>query len=185
MCNARNHSSGCTCGFGGDGHLGGGGNRNSSTRVIIRLASSYTITKTLTWQQNISEDFCKPSKCPRCGASVYFVRHNGGNVWLDSLGAPWPKHACFDDDIPSIIRHQLVEEKRTVFGVVMTVALIESSEDSIITVKCHNNKTITVKIGSQGDITKWLGRLVSVKEFGLLIGLSDYFGNQIEGIRHT
>jgi hypothetical protein len=24
------------------------------------------------------------------------VEHNGGNVWLDVLAPPWPKHSCFD-----------------------------------------------------------------------------------------
>jgi hypothetical protein len=27
---------------------------------------------------------------------VFFIRHNGGSVWVDELGWPWPKHACFD-----------------------------------------------------------------------------------------
>ena len=35
--------------------------------------------------------------CPKCDCKVYFVRHNSGSVWLDSLGDPWPKHPCFDD----------------------------------------------------------------------------------------
>jgi hypothetical protein len=27
---------------------------------------------------------------------VFFIRHNGGNVWVDPpLGWPWPKHSCF------------------------------------------------------------------------------------------
>jgi hypothetical protein len=37
------------------------------------------------------------TKCPRCLASVYFLRNNGGSIWLESLGWPWPKHGCFDD----------------------------------------------------------------------------------------
>lgn len=36
--------------------------------------------------------------CPNCTEQVYFVRHNGGCVWLDELGDPWPKHGCFIDD---------------------------------------------------------------------------------------
>ncbi len=36
--------------------------------------------------------------CPKCSASVYFVKHNGGAVWFDSLGPPWEKHPCFADD---------------------------------------------------------------------------------------
>jgi len=46
------------------------------------------------------ENGCWPTRCPKCHAPVYFVRHNGGCVWLDSLGHPWPKHPCFDDDLP-------------------------------------------------------------------------------------
>lgn len=43
------------------------------------------------------EDFCHSTRCPICHASVYFIRHNGGCVWVDELGWPWPKHPCFDD----------------------------------------------------------------------------------------
>ncbi len=46
------------------------------------------------------EDYCHPTTCPRCRASVFFIRHNGGSVWVDELGWPWPKHACFDDPEP-------------------------------------------------------------------------------------
>lgn len=42
------------------------------------------------------DDFCRRTKCPVCEARVYFVRHNGGSIWFDSLGWPWPKHQCFD-----------------------------------------------------------------------------------------
>lgn len=38
------------------------------------------------------------TRCPRCSRMVYFVRHNGGSVWFDELGLPWPKHPCFDAD---------------------------------------------------------------------------------------
>lgn len=43
------------------------------------------------------EDVCHPTRCPKCGTDVFFVRHNGGSVWLDDLCWPWPKHACFDN----------------------------------------------------------------------------------------
>jgi hypothetical protein len=41
---------------------------------------------------------CVPSRCPKCRHDVFFVRHNGGAVWFDELGWPWPKHACFDGE---------------------------------------------------------------------------------------
>jgi hypothetical protein len=43
------------------------------------------------------EDICYTTDCPECGAEVYFIRHNGGSVWVDPpLGWPWPKHPCMD-----------------------------------------------------------------------------------------
>jgi hypothetical protein len=29
---------------------------------------------------------------------VYYVEHNGGSVWFNELGPPWPKHPCFDGE---------------------------------------------------------------------------------------
>ena len=46
-----------------------------------------------TWGSTSS--YAAPTRCPKCKDSIYFVRHNGGCVWLDELGWPWPKHACF------------------------------------------------------------------------------------------
>jgi phage FluMu protein Com len=42
------------------------------------------------------EGFTAEVHCPKCRRLVYFVRHNGGSVWLDELGQPWPKHPCYD-----------------------------------------------------------------------------------------
>jgi len=47
------------------------------------------------------EGIAHPTKCPRCKGSVFFLRNNGGSVWLDSLGWPWPKHPCFENDAPT------------------------------------------------------------------------------------
>src|ERR1035438_6996260 len=43
------------------------------------------------------------ARCPVCGASVYFYQSpNGGRVFFDDLGPPWPKHPCTDNPI---VRH--------------------------------------------------------------------------------
>jgi len=49
-------------------------------------------------QNNTLADFVTPNaQCPVCGAAVFFIRpQNGGNLWLDSMGPPWPKHPCMD-----------------------------------------------------------------------------------------
>lgn len=44
------------------------------------------------------------TSCPVCGGGVYFVEYNGGCVWLDALGPPWPKHGCFDDQTKPVDR---------------------------------------------------------------------------------
>ena len=49
-------------------------------------------------------DCCRRTLCPRCRLHyVFFVRHNGGSIWFDYLGPPWPQHACFEKvDRPEI-----------------------------------------------------------------------------------
>ena len=90
MCNAWNHPDDCTCGFGGEGHLGrGGGGFGGGWWRFHRQPPE------VDWAWR--DSYAAPTTCPRCGERVYFVRHNGGCVWLDELGWPWPKHECFDD----------------------------------------------------------------------------------------
>src|SRR5437867_9011938 len=93
MCNAYNHPPGCTCGWGGDGHAGQSYGGGSWSRASHLTSTHYSYGATREWRQR---DFTRPSHCPECGADVFFIRHNGGSVWVDELGWPWPKHACFD-----------------------------------------------------------------------------------------
>jgi hypothetical protein len=54
-----------------------------------------------------SESFCWRTTCPIRGCyPVYFVRHNGGSVWFNHLGQPWPKHSCF---VELEIRNELLD----------------------------------------------------------------------------
>lgn len=46
-----------------------------------------------TWR--FKDDFCAQATCRRCGASVFFIQHNGGSVVVDELGWPWPRHGCY------------------------------------------------------------------------------------------
>lgn len=95
MCNAWNHPPGCNCGWGGDGHFGGGGGWSGG--ATLPTVEPFTHREgALTSYRYERSDFCRPTTCPECGADVYFLRHNGGSVWLDELGWPWPKHGCFD-----------------------------------------------------------------------------------------
>lgn len=45
------------------------------------------------------ESYTNPNaSCPICGAAVFFYQSpNGGRVFFDNLGWPWPKHPCTDN----------------------------------------------------------------------------------------
>jgi hypothetical protein len=84
MCNAYNHPSWCMCGWGGEGYEGVGrsGNIWSWHAGIRTLYPSYVNPN---------------ATCPACHASVYFYQSpDGGRVYFDDLGPPWPKHPCTD-----------------------------------------------------------------------------------------
>lgn len=99
MCNAWNHPSNCKCGWGGEGHLGKSGSQSQHGTYIVfpdvpRIIHAY-------------ESFVNPNaSCPVCGESVFFYQsNNGGRVYFDELGPPWPKHPCTSNKaIPSPLR---------------------------------------------------------------------------------
>lgn len=46
----------------------------------------------------------RPSSCPVCGDPVFFfLADNGGRVFFDELGPPWPKHPCTVHDNQEIL----------------------------------------------------------------------------------
>lgn len=94
MCNAWNHTKDCTCGFGGDGHLGGGWGNYSS--VITKEFIDQIVENHKQSVKNEYDSFIIPNAiCPICGASVFFYQSPyGGRVFFDELQPPWPKHPC-------------------------------------------------------------------------------------------
>lgn len=100
MCNAWNHPASCTCGWGGEGHLG---RRSYGTSQYSRQAPA-------TWSAR-DRTSSHETRCPVCGAVVYFVRpQNGGAVWFDELGWPWPKHGCMADSSSESARWTAVRQ---------------------------------------------------------------------------
>lgn len=94
MCNAWNHPPSCTCGWGGEGHAGRRTSSSSDNHWVPPINLSY-------------ESFTNPNAaCPVCGAPVFFYRSpEGGSVFFDELGPPWPKHPCTDNaSVPARLR---------------------------------------------------------------------------------
>lgn len=55
-------------------------------------------TERILKQYLLKNEYCYPTRCKNCNAQVFFIRHNGGAVYFDALGFPWPKHPCYADD---------------------------------------------------------------------------------------
>lgn len=98
MCNAWNHAPGCTCGFGGEGHLGRspgnfGLNRysyHSRLESPTRVASSWKLTE-------LGHHLTFETQCWWCDAWVFFhTNGNGDCVLFDELGPPWLVHECWE-----------------------------------------------------------------------------------------
>jgi hypothetical protein len=86
MCNAWNHPPGCACGWG----WGYGSEKafsNNQTTQVKKYNYGY-------------ESFTRNAMCPVCGSKVFFYQSsNGGRVFFDELGPPWPKHPCTDNKL--------------------------------------------------------------------------------------
>ena len=89
MCNAWNHPQNCTCGFGGEGHTG--------RRVSHSLHSSNKSYGVPPIKPALESYVIPNAECPVCGDLVFFYQSpDGGRVFFDELGPPWPKHPCTD-----------------------------------------------------------------------------------------
>lgn len=100
MCNSKNHPPGCTCGFGGDGHLGRRGSSSYSYIPSITQSSDAFLEQYPEFKKahRVTACFVNPNaRCPVCGESVYYYQNDhGSRVFFDELGPPWPKHPCTD-----------------------------------------------------------------------------------------
>lgn len=115
MCNARNHPPGCNCGWGQGWQSGGYGSSggrssffweelNASRATSSSSYSSAPAPVVSTSHKNTNTNVlggpwvAPNSTCPVCGQCVYFYKlENGGQVYFDELGPPWPKHVCTDN----------------------------------------------------------------------------------------
>ena len=121
---------------------------------------------------SLSDDFCRPTKCPLCGATVFFIRHNGGSVWLDPpLGWPWPKHACFDDgpaysSVMKVAASSTARAPKSQLGVVYCVES-HSADETVLLIKRADGKTFRLRV--VGSLMSLLGEVVGFSEGSKLL----------------
>lgn len=100
MCNAYNHPSYCTCGWGGWTSFVRPSDKagNASVNFWRSMWSSGRLARYETYT-------CPNCTCWICGAKVFFYQSPfGGRVFFDELGPPWPRHACFAKTDSALIK---------------------------------------------------------------------------------
>ena len=93
-CNAWNHAHDCDCGFGGQ----------AAGVVSAEERAAASGLKWLGGHSPAFESFVIPNAlCPVCGERVFFYQsEDGGRVFFDHLGPPWPKHPCTDSSVVKV-----------------------------------------------------------------------------------
>jgi len=168
MCNAHNHPPDCTCGWGGDGHAGTSYGGNSGLGQTY-----YSDGGTRVWRER---DFTSPSRCPECGKDVFFIRHNGGSVWVDPpLGWPWPKHPCFDKPNEPTRSFSVWSAKSSgltnpKLGIIKRIERDSKDEEPWIVIKLPDLSRVSLKLRWMPPDSSLLGALVIFsKEDSLLL----------------
>jgi hypothetical protein len=108
-----------------------------------------------------SDSRCWSTNCPKCQSPVFFVRHNGGNVWVDPpLGWPWWKHGCFDDHSGGASRKSIAEESYLgshpvddiLLGVVTKIEVHPHGRETILHIQLLDGKEMQVTVSGVAEI---------------------------------
>ena len=111
-------------------HVGG----SSEGKVISKTQGSINYPDTYLTHQDGKQrfksyqDITRKTSCPICKDPVYFIRHNGGSVYVDELGWPWSKHPCFDNSSVSVPRwynnfyKESKEKNKALIGVITKIS---------------------------------------------------------------
>lgn len=113
---------------------------------------------------------CRNTSCPFCKQPVYFIRHNGGSVWIEPpLGPPWECHPCFESErrtakADNIVSSELLAQvgmiDELITGVVSVCDVGLDRSQTLIEVLV--GKDTTVKLLVKGGADSLVGQLVIV-----------------------
>lgn len=166
-----------------------GGGRHECSSGYSNQTSSVSRTVFL-YTYKESDDFCRPTKCPHCGEEVFFVRHNGGSVWFDSLGKPWPKHRCFDESSYQTSLRFILPVSEAIqspnLGLVIRIknqppGFFARIDVYLMVVKCENGEFVFVHINGIKEPDTVIGSLVIVSRHDRKIYLN---GKVIRNVFH-
>lgn len=122
--------------------------------------SDGAIVKDYAGRNSSNESACFSTRCPTCEQVVFFIRHNGGSVWIDApLGPPWYKHPCFDEDQVKGERRSLFDEYKQSFDNILPEKSYGNDGSIVIgvvtTTSVNLEKTITNIVMSSGSSTHY------------------------------
>ncbi|BCG18090.1 hypothetical protein RZY40_004758 [Vibrio alginolyticus] len=131
----------------------------NSSGTSVNDFSSYSVS---------TESACFSTSCPDCGDEVYFIRHNGGSVWIDApLGPPWYQHYCMHAaKSPTLKAESLVSvfnfefsslPENSVIGVVKSCRVSSNKSKTELTVNAESNQKLTLVCKNNGGFL--LGKL--------------------------
>lgn len=157
-CNANNHPPDCRCGWGGDGHKG---------RSLGRIGGHSHLSFSERHIASKIETENSHTHCPICHGEVFFIKHNGGSVWLDPpLGSPWYKHACFDVLASNKSRKKL---KTSYDGlhksfssntkIIVISSCVFNNHSQITTLKAQFDDGETYSFSVKGDARLFVGKM--------------------------
>lgn len=137
VCNAKNHRWNCDCGFGGSGQSSG----------HVRTPT----TPDLFAVPRIPRHYTRPNaRCPVCSQSVFFFElENGGRVYFDEIGPPWPKHPCTDpasifnqaSRTDTFSQHQSQLNREYSEWILLTEISVEQVNDDLLLLSAKMNGT--------------------------------------------
>ena len=100
---------------------------------------------------------CWLTKCPNCQDPVFFIRHNGGSLWVDPpLGPPWPEHCCMADIVdspPAKVSRAVVEIPPVlVWGVIVLIEAGPHKADSYLHIDFGGSVPVVVHVRGYTNI---------------------------------
>lgn len=130
--------------------------------------------------KNSLDSECRKTFCPKCRSAVYFIRHNGGSVWVEPpLGPPWEKHPCFVEDkrergsalwVSTELISQIRSQKILITGVVRRIEVYKEKKVSVVEIVIENDEKIALSL--RGGSAYLLGNIVVVSPENLTVYLA-------------
>jgi hypothetical protein len=96
------------------------------------------------------------------------VRHNGGSVWFDELGWPWPKHPCYEEDSYGVLLRRRLEQLRATgtplgYGIIVHASTTRIGPVGVVDVRRDDGRVIRAEFPNNIDFATLPGRLVTLE----------------------